>query len=116
MNDIMREIGRPFSHVELNNVATAADVLDILTASPQPINVLQERRQSVVAKLKMMSLPKNMHWVPSRRDLTSKLMAASSKKREDFLSLDPKDQQKAIRKLSKKFASSLDTDMNKVAQ
>lgn len=64
--------GRPFTNTELNNTFTVTDLL-VLAQSPPARSVMERRKETIEEKLNGMSLPPNMHWVPSQRTLREQL-------------------------------------------
>jgi hypothetical protein len=66
MSAVMQITGRRISNAELNNAQTYEDILTIINS--KGLNVL-ERKRTLYDQLKEKSLPLNMMYIPSRRDL-----------------------------------------------
>ena len=62
---------RNISNLELNNIRSVADALEVM--SRPATDILEERKKSVEEMMKDVDMPPNMHFVPSKRILLTEL-------------------------------------------
>jgi hypothetical protein len=84
LSDLREATGRDFTNLELNNISTAEDILRILHT--ERFDVVKERKTPLKDRLTQLKaegkIPENMHWVPTKRILTS--LVLKEKRRLEF--------------------------------